>query len=225
MPQSITIAAFVFGAVLLLIAIVGGGFKIFGAEVSGSAGKGGRLGAGLAGVILLCVGLFGSFDKTGAPSALPANSNAQQKASAPTTTPAPSNLQPAPQPAQNDSKFAANKATGTAGTDNSQEPPQQSAPVEQNVNIGGIWRDAMGTVFEVSQQGSSYTFRATGVNFVSAGSGMVHGHQLESTYETQYVNGARSAGRCAGTISPDGRQTRSTCVDNVNGQWESISVR
>ena len=91
MPQSITIAAFVFGAVLLLIALVGGGFKIFGAEVSGSAGKVARSVAGLGGLALLCVGLFGSFDKT----ASPANSSPLNvQPSTPQTSPAAANVQP-----------------------------------------------------------------------------------------------------------------------------------
>ena len=33
MPQNLSIAAFVLGAILLLVAIVGGGFKLFGAEI------------------------------------------------------------------------------------------------------------------------------------------------------------------------------------------------
>ena len=65
MPQSITMAAFVLGAVLLLIAILhGGGFKIFGAEVDGSPGRFGRVFAGLLGVILIRVGLVTSVDKS-----------------------------------------------------------------------------------------------------------------------------------------------------------------
>jgi len=39
MPQIITIGAFVLGAVLILVALVGGGSKVFGAEVSGEAGS------------------------------------------------------------------------------------------------------------------------------------------------------------------------------------------
>ena len=62
-PQSITIAAFVLGAILLLIAILhGGGFKIFGAEVDGSPGRFGRVFAGLLGVILIGIGLVTSLD-------------------------------------------------------------------------------------------------------------------------------------------------------------------
>ena len=234
MPQSITIAAFVFGAVLLLIALVGGGFKIFGAEVSGKAGSAGRFLAGLAGVVLLCIGLFGSIDKAGTPT----TSDAQQPASSsPSLTT--SNPQPAAAPAASnkepdaaseskskpsDSRPPINNAAGSRDTD-SQQIQAQQAPVEQDANIGGIWRDSFGSVFEVSQTGNSYTFRASGVNFVSAGRGTVRGHQLESIYETQYANGTRASGRCTGTVSADGGQTRSSCFDNINGQWESIGLR
>jgi hypothetical protein len=81
MPQNITIAAFVFGAVLLLIALLGGGFKIFGAEVSGNTGRGQRVVAGIAGIVLIIVGLVGSLNK----------------APASQTPAAPSSLQPLPQ--------------------------------------------------------------------------------------------------------------------------------
>jgi cytochrome c-type biogenesis protein CcmH/NrfG len=64
MPGTIPIAAFVLGAVLLLIAIVGGRFKIFGAEISGVAGRTGRIVAGLAGGLLISFGLLTSFPST-----------------------------------------------------------------------------------------------------------------------------------------------------------------
>jgi hypothetical protein len=60
MPENITIAAFVLGAVMLLIAIVGGKFKIFGAEVSAMAGPTGRTFAGVLGSILIAIGLYSS---------------------------------------------------------------------------------------------------------------------------------------------------------------------
>jgi hypothetical protein len=53
MPASLTIGAFVLGGVLLLIAVLRGGFKLFGAEVSGTAGGGGRLIAFITGIVLL----------------------------------------------------------------------------------------------------------------------------------------------------------------------------
>ncbi len=57
MPQSVPLAAFVFGAVLLLISLVSGGFKIFGAEVPGSAGRTARFLSFFIGIILIIVGL------------------------------------------------------------------------------------------------------------------------------------------------------------------------
>ena len=60
MPESIETGAFVFGAVLVLLALVSGGFKIFGAEIPGTAGKLGRVIAFLLGLVLIGVGLFRS---------------------------------------------------------------------------------------------------------------------------------------------------------------------
>jgi hypothetical protein len=60
MPENITIAAFVLGGVMLLISIVGGKFKIFGAEVSAMAGPAGRIIAGVIGTVLISVGLYHS---------------------------------------------------------------------------------------------------------------------------------------------------------------------
>ena len=68
MPENITIAAFVLGAVMLLISIVGGKFKIFGAEVSGVAGPAGRTFAGVAGAIFIGIGLFNSLEARTRPS-------------------------------------------------------------------------------------------------------------------------------------------------------------
>ena len=61
MPSNVALAAFVFGAVLLLIALLGGGFKLFGAEVSGTVGNGGRTFAGVIGAIFLVIGLLHPF--------------------------------------------------------------------------------------------------------------------------------------------------------------------
>ena len=53
MPQNITTAACVLGAVLLLTAILHRSFKIFGAEVEGSTGRFGRIFAGFLGILLI----------------------------------------------------------------------------------------------------------------------------------------------------------------------------
>jgi hypothetical protein len=228
-PQSITIAAFVFGAVLLLIAILHGSFKIFGAEVSGTAGGFGRLFAGLLGVILICVGLFGSFDKAGDKSGNQPVANPQTTS---TTNPQPA--EPANrQPAHDTSK---SPSGGSAPVENNIVPAQQPAhqresvvaqpaDAEPPVNVTGIWRDALGTVYQVSQQGSTYSFQASGANFGSVGRGTIRGHQLESTYETQYINGVRSTGRCTGVLSPDTRTLESSCIDSMYGPSQSVVAR
>ena len=71
MPQSLAIGAFVLGAVLLLISLLSGGFKIFGAEVSGTTGATGRLVAFVMGVILLIVGFSYKESENGKPSPPP----------------------------------------------------------------------------------------------------------------------------------------------------------
>jgi hypothetical protein len=58
MPSNLAIGAFVLGGVLLLISVVKGGFKLFGAEVSGSAGGGGRFIAFVAGIVLIVTGFL-----------------------------------------------------------------------------------------------------------------------------------------------------------------------
>ena len=63
MPENIAIAAFVLGAVMLLISIVGGQFKLFGAEVTAKVGPSGRILAGIAGAILIGFGIHDSLDK------------------------------------------------------------------------------------------------------------------------------------------------------------------
>lgn len=58
MPQNIALAAFIFGGILILLAVSSGSFKVFGAEMSGAAGRGPRLAAGLIGVVLLSFGAW-----------------------------------------------------------------------------------------------------------------------------------------------------------------------
>jgi hypothetical protein len=61
MPESVPLAALIIGAVLLLLALTGGGFEIFGAKMPGPASPAIRGVAGLAGVALIVIGLSNSF--------------------------------------------------------------------------------------------------------------------------------------------------------------------
>lgn len=58
MIPNITIGAFVFGAVLLLISLLGGKFKIFGAEIPGTVSRKQRCVAGTAGVFFTLIALI-----------------------------------------------------------------------------------------------------------------------------------------------------------------------
>jgi len=57
MPESIAIASFVLGSILTLVAVVGGGFKVFGAEVSGKIGGFGRFIAFGLGLFFIMAGI------------------------------------------------------------------------------------------------------------------------------------------------------------------------
>ena len=58
MPQNLSIAAFVLGAILLLVAIVGGGFKLFGAEIPSGISSGNRKAALIFGLIFFTLALL-----------------------------------------------------------------------------------------------------------------------------------------------------------------------
>ena len=60
MPANIALGAFIVGAILLLLAVSHGGFKIFGAEMSGAEGRAPRIVAGLCGALLLGFGAWQS---------------------------------------------------------------------------------------------------------------------------------------------------------------------
>lgn len=58
MPQNLSIAVFVLGAVLLLLSLVSGGFKIFGSEVPGAANRAARVVAFVIGLFLIGFALW-----------------------------------------------------------------------------------------------------------------------------------------------------------------------
>jgi hypothetical protein len=127
MPQSITIAFFVLGAVLLLIAILqGGGFKIFGAEVDGSPGRFGRVFAGLLGVILIGIGLVTSVDKSLFQSAADGGKTVSDVSKSGEST--------SPNTSEAQEKQSSQTRSGKTAIN-------QSEPL-QAVNIAGTWHDA-----------------------------------------------------------------------------------
>lgn len=219
MPQSITIAAFVLGAVLLLIAILhGGGFKIFGAEVDGSPGRFGRVFAGLLGVILIGIGLVTSADKSLFQSAADGGKTASDVSKSGEST--------APNTGEAQAKRSSQTRSGKTAVDQSE--PQQA------VNIAGTWHDAEGDEFQISQQGNAFTIRITGMYYNASSRGVLRGHDFERTYEGQMietqgpmVKGAHFSGHCDGTVSNDASVMKAQCFDETGGRgpWQSVLLR
>jgi hypothetical protein len=217
MPQNITIAAFVLGAVLLLIAILhGGGFKIFGAEVDGSAGRFGRLFAGLLGVILIGIGLVGSLDKSLFQSAAEGGKTGSDVSQSGEST--------APKTSEAQEKQSSQTQSGKAAID-------QSDP-HQTVNIAGTWHDSEGSEFRISQQGNAFTIRVTGMDYNATSKGVLHGHDFERTYAGQWIRGTTAtathfSGHCNGTISSDATVMKAQCFDETGGRgpWQSVLLR
>lgn len=234
-PQSITIAAFVFGAVLLLIALLGGGFKIFGAEVSGKAGAFGRPVAGITGMVLLMVGLFGSgslsSDRTSNLPPSTQSSTSLQSAAPAASTGTPSDRSATEQRGAETRPGASSSSPQprtTPTADTSEAPPitTPGEPAHEHIpNVSGTWHDAAGVTYVVKQQGSRFTVSAYGVGGTSEGTGTISGSTYQSVYSAVYANGVRSTGRCSGMISADGSAIEGTCFDSVLGQTYNVLSR
>ena len=218
-PQSITIAAFVLGAILLLIAILhGGGFKIFGAEVDGSPGRFGRVFAGLLGVILIGIGLVTSLDRSLFQSPAGGGKTASDVSQ--------SGESSAPNTSEAQQKQSSQTQSGKTAID-------QSEP-RQAVNTAGTWHDTEGNEFQISQQGNAFTIRITGMYYNASSKGVLHGHDFERTYEGQLIQtqgtmakGTHFSGHCNGTISPDASVMKAQCFDETGGRgpWQSVLIR
>jgi hypothetical protein len=217
MPQSVTIAAFVLGAVLLLIAILHGGFKIFGAEVDGTAGRFGRIFAGLLGVILIAIGLFSPLYKQS-----PQPAGGPQK----TASDASSSGEATPANTGTTQKQVDQAQPGKAGTEQSQS--------EQAVNIAGTWRDEDGSEFQITQHGNAFTMRITGMDYQGSSSGVLHGRDFERSFEGHWIvpggqtsKGARYSGHCSGNVSTDASVMRNKCFYETGGRgpYEMVLTR
>ena len=141
MPQSMAIGAFVLGAVLLLISLVRGGFKIFGAEISGTAGFLGRPVAFVIGIILIVTGFY--FEQSKSTTDNVSNASPPQ-----------GNAVPLPEVARQTSVAQAQAAPRlsrpvSAPVEAASEPPEQPAPKaatpEQPIRrVDVTWRESTG---------------------------------------------------------------------------------
>jgi hypothetical protein len=190
MPATLTIAMFVFGAVLLLIGLVGGAFKLFGTEVTGTVGPRGRIAALVLGAGFIAGGLIGENRLSAAAATRPE-----------TNEPAVSHARAAPvesAPVRNVSAV---------------EPE----PTPANVELSGIWRDETGTVYQVSYHGITFDFKASNslTGLRAEGSGSIQGLRWTSSFRTN----APSTGTGSGILSADGNQMIGSFKDSWFGTY------
>lgn len=195
MPQTITIAAFVLGSVLLLIALLGGSFKIFNAEVASPVGNLLRLSAFLLSIVFFLVSFLSAFVELPKPPR-PETVNASGGGG---TTESPS-LPNSPQPRT------------------SERPLPQPSRI---INLSGYWRDSRGTVYFVTQNGNEIEYVGSNANtgMQSNGTGTISGNDLEVRFRTSY----NATGDGKVTISDDGKKLTGNYNDSVYGSYSGVS--
>jgi hypothetical protein len=115
-----------------------------------------------------------------------------------------------------------NEAARTTETVSSSTP--LPAATKAPLDISGEWRDQLGFVSQVNQQGDGFVMTSGGKGcrgeFVTAGKGTISGDTFELEYTSNY-----SSGRCAGKVSADGLRMTSSCRDSVCGPFTTSSRR
>jgi hypothetical protein len=104
--------------------------------------------------------------------------------------------------------------TGGSTTTSSQQAELKAA---SQPNIGGVWRDAFGGIYNITQSGNRFEFTTSnpGNGYASRGSGTIN----ERTVESVFKSNLPSTGSGTGTISADGKQITGTCYDSTLGQY------
>lgn len=133
MPQNLSIAVFVLGAVLLLLSLVSGGFKIFGSEIPGAASRVARAMAFVIGLFLIGFALWRFNDvredarKPESTPAVVSSNPAPTPAPAPALSDQPAQSKPAP-PADRLTDARARQTFGEEGVDFGIEPRNSIQP-------------------------------------------------------------------------------------------------
>jgi len=204
MPATLTLAIFVFGAVLLLIGLIGGAFKLFGTEVSGTIGPRARIAAFVLGAVFIGLGLVGE-------KRWPLGGKEPELAVHAGEPAAPRSEPVRAEPVATPVEVAAKPVRA--------EP----VPAPEPVNVSGMWRDETGTVYQVSQHGNIYDFDASNsfTGLSASGSGILQGQHWESTFRTN----AFSTGSGSGVLSADGNQMTGSFRDTRFGVYSRTITR
>jgi len=103
---------------------------------------------------------------------------------------------------------------------------ERSGPEQRgSFKLSGTWRDQWGIDYRIVQEGDNFQFTAAGPacngrHFDAFGRGTIREGQIQSNYQSTLP----SYGECSGTISVDGNQMNSTCIDSVCGRNTYVAV-
>jgi hypothetical protein len=103
---------------------------------------------------------------------------------------------------------------------------ERSGPEQRgSFDVSGTWRDQWGIDYRMVQEGENFRFSAAGPacygrHFDAFGRGTIREGQVQSNYQSTLP----SYGECSGTISVDGTQINSTCIDSVCGRNTYVAV-
>jgi hypothetical protein len=117
---------------------------------------------------------------------------------------------------------ASYKAKGMVRVQLNGPPPPLPSPTP--LNISGRWRDKLGGVYQIDQQGGQFTFTIEGVSckgqpYRSRGQGTIVGDKVTSHYESSIG----STGNCSATMTDSG--WTGTCTDTICGSFPTVGFR
>lgn len=97
-------------------------------------------------------------------------------------------------------------------------PPALVAPGLSSIQIAGRWEDDDGTVYQIVQDGESFTFTGENPAFAmwSEGSGRLSGR----SFTTRFVVNDSYPGEGSGDVSADGRRMSGTFQDHLSGSYQ-----
>jgi beta-lactam-binding protein with PASTA domain len=95
----------------------------------------------------------------------------------------------------------------------------------QNANLSGSWRDRGGAIVRIQQNGTSLQYSAHSAAGNCQGSGVVSGTTFQTSYGCASVIGARTSGRCAGSVAANGHSFSLQCVDSLMGRTNDVFSR
>ena len=196
MPETLTIAIFVFGAVLLLIGLVGGAFKLFGTEVTGKVDARARIISLILGAGFIGWGLLAEH-----------RSNGDQREPRTRTETAEANREPA-EPAL------------------PRQTTPVSAPAETaraSIDLSGMWQDETGSVYRVSHYGNDFDFEVSNSRSGISASG--HGTLEGQSWETSFRTNVFPTGTGKGTLSRDGSRMTGSFNDTQFGIYSRTITR